>query len=320
MKKYFIQFGALAFFSFTVIVAYGQKTGSSDFSVSYANKAEGAKANSNFDPLGVSEWSPSKVNDNVFNIKKPRQKVVLPYRFLREEDILYRVKVIREIPINEKINMPFRYNIDEDNGNQRFIMLLLKGLKAKKIKAYSPVDDRFTEPLNYQELTDVIVGQPEVIQVTDWSDPSGNTKRDSLIVNEFDPQSVEYYRVKEEWVFDVAGGQLYSRTLGVAPLKNVLNADGSVRDRSVVFWLYYPDCREYFGSLEIYNPFNLSYRSTWEELWESKYYGSYIVKSSIQNPYNLSIAGYIKDPIMRLMESEKIKNEIFNYEQNVWSY
>lgn len=313
MKKYIL----IALFFSPFLWLGAQKKTSSNFSVSYSDKGDNSKA---YDPLGVTDWKPSRVNNNSYSEPKPRDKSVLPYEYLREEDILYRVKVWREIPIKEKFNMSFRYDTEGDTGDQRFIMLVLKGLKEKKIKAYAPDNDRFTDTLTYQELTDAIVGKPEVIQVTDWSDISGNTKKDTTIINEFDPNSVDFYRVKEEWVFDKERGYMVCRTLGIAPLKTILNADGSFRDRAVMFWLYYPGCRKYFSALEVYNAQNFAYRQTWEELWEQRMYSSFIVKSNIQNPFNLNIAAYIKNPVLRLLESEKIKNEIFDFEQNLWSY
>jgi hypothetical protein len=49
-------------------------------------------------------------------------------------------------------------------------------------------------------------------------------------------------------------------------------------------------------------------------------FGSYIVKSSIDNPANRNIRNYIKDPILALLEGDNIKDKIFNYEQDLWSY
>ena len=45
-----------------------------------------------------------------------------------------------------------------------------------------------------------------------------------------------------------------------------------------------------------------------------------IVKSSIDNPGDQPIASFIKDPILQLLEGENIKEKIFNYEQDLWSY
>ena len=74
----------------------------------------------------------------------------------------------------------------------------------------------------------------------------------------------------------------------------------------------------------MYNPKNMGQnRMTWEELFESRMFGSYIVKSTLDNPLNRFIRNvYSKDSegILRLLEGEKIKEKIFNYEQDLWSY
>ncbi|MFN6242726.1 MAG: hypothetical protein ACK4Y8_00025 [Bacteroidota bacterium] len=49
-------------------------------------------------------------------------------------------------------------------------------------------------------------------------------------------------------------------------------------------------------------------------------FSSYIVKSSLDNPQNKLIRNYIKDPILQLLEGENIKEKIFNFEQDLWSY
>ena len=59
---------------------------------------------------------------------------------------------------------------------------------------------------------------------------------------------------------------------------------------------------------------------SWEELFESRFFSSYIVKSTIENPYDLFVKQYINDPILRLLEGDEIKDKIFNYEQDLWSY
>jgi hypothetical protein len=59
---------------------------------------------------------------------------------------------------------------------------------------------------------------------------------------------------------------------------------------------------------------------SWEELFESRFFSSSIVKSTIENSYDQYIRQYINDPILRLLEGEAMKEKIFNYEQNLWSY
>jgi hypothetical protein len=50
------------------------------------------------------------------------------------------------------MNLPFRYAANEDNGNQRFISIILKAIKDREITAFDPIDDRFTKPLTPQSV------------------------------------------------------------------------------------------------------------------------------------------------------------------------
>ncbi|MFI5131731.1 MAG: hypothetical protein ACHQFX_17135 [Chitinophagales bacterium] len=49
-------------------------------------------------------------------------------------------------------------------------------------------------------------------------------------------------------------------------------------------------------------------------------FSSYIVKSTIDNASNRAIRASIKDPVLALLEGDNIKEKIFNYEQDLWSY
>ena len=88
-----------------------------------------------------------------------------------------------------------------------------------------------------------------------------------------------------------------------------------------MFWIYYPDLRPSLAKAEVYNPKNMGQsRMTWEELFESRMFSSYIVRSTLDNAANKSIRQYIKDPILALLEGDNIKEKIFNFEQDLWSY
>jgi hypothetical protein len=59
---------------------------------------------------------------------------------------------------------------------------------------------------------------------------------------------------------------------------------------------------------------------SWEELFESRMFSSRIVKSTVNNPNDLAISDYIKDRLLALLEGENVKEKIFSYEQDLWSY
>lgn len=222
------------------------------------------------------------------------------------------------------MNLPFVYKATEDNGNQRFIYILLNGIKAGQITAFDAnVDDRFTTPMTFQQIANGLVGQPRVLQIPDpVLDPDGSKgiMKDTTITEEFNPDAVERYQIKEEWVFDKESSRLHVRILGIAPEKTILNPDGSFRAVLPIFWVYYPEIRPILAKYEAYNGKNFGARMSWEELFESRMFSSRIIKSTVDNPGDQFIAGYIRDPILQLLEGENIKEKIFNYEQDLWSY
>jgi gliding motility associated protien GldN len=260
-------------------------------------------------------------NDAIVERNLVKDRMPLAYEHIREDDAVYRQRVWRELDVQEKMNLPFVYKATEDNGNQRFINILLQGIKSGQITAFE--DDRFTTPLTFKQISAGLVGTPQVIQVPDLVKDPDQTKglmRDTTIVAEFNPEAIQRYEMKEEWVFDKESSRMHVRILGISPEKTILNADGSFRAVVPIFWVYYPDLRPMLSKFEAYNGKNYGARMSWEELFESRMFASRIIKSTIDNPGDQFIEGYIKDPILRLLEGENIKEKIFNYEQDLWSY
>jgi gliding motility associated protien GldN len=291
---------------------------------------------SNYNPYGNVPIEQAPTSDGGFNdsaVKKSlrpdaafdksfiNERTPLPYEHLRVDDALFAEKVWREIDLREKMNQPFRYRTEDDNGDQRFISMLLKAVKSGEVTAFDAVDDRFTTPLGKDQVGLLTAGgTPDTSAVYDVNDPSKVVKY-VVSTSSFDPESVVKLRIKEEWVFDREASRMFVRILGIAPLKTILNANGTERGSSVMFWVYYPDLRPSLAKHEVYNPKNMgNSRMTWEELFESRMFSSYIVKSTLDNAFNKTIRQVIKDPILALLEGENIKERIFNYEQDLWSY
>ena len=257
--------------------------------------------------------------DAAFDKDFVTDRTPLPYEHLRWDDALYAQKVWRELDLREKLNQTFRYKAEDDNGDQRFISMLLKAVKTGQVVAFA--DDRFTTPLSSEENAAITAGGPkDTVAVRDIDDPN---KIVEYVVTQtsFDPETVLKLRIKEEWVFDREASRLFVRILGIAPLKTQYLPNGQERGSSVMFWVYYPDLRPILAKYEVYNPKNMGMgRMTWEELFESRMFSSYITKSTLDNPSNANIRQIVKDPILTLLEGENIKDRIFNYEQDLWSY
>lgn len=262
-------------------------------------------------------------NDNAIDRQLVKDRLPLAYEHIREDDAVYMHRVWREIDVHEKMNLPFVYKAEGDLGNQRFIYILLNSIKNDSITAFAPSDDRFTTPLSWKEIIEKLVGVPRTIQIPDMvKDPDGSLgyMKDTTIVDEFNPDKVEKFWVKEDWIFDKESSRMHVRILGIAPLKTITNEDGSYRDVTPLFWVYYPDLRPIFAKHEVYNGRNYGARMSWEELFESRMFASRIIKSTINNPNDEFVKQYVKDPILALLEGDNIKEKIFNYEQDLWSY
>src|SRR5699024_4580763 len=174
--------------------------------------------------------------------------------------------------------------------------------------------------MSEEEVANTVHGESQTIQVVD---PITGIETDTTIYNDFDPNSVTFYRLKEDWVFDKQTSRLYCRILGIAPLKNIYNEDGSLRARTPMFWLYYPDLRSILAKYEVYNANNYYQRLSWEDLFAMRYFSGHIIKAD--NPFDRSLKQKIPDDeeesgVKRLLEGRKIHDEIFNFEQNLWAY
>jgi len=272
------------------------------------------------DSVGAADTAIKKSlrNDNAFDKTGVMERTPLPYENLRWDDALFAEKVWRELDLREKINQVFRYEAQDDNGSQIFVDMLLKAVRSGEITAFA--DDRFTTPMSMDELNQMTVGSADTVPVTD---PNDINKIIEYRVTRaaFDSRSVVKLAMKEEWVFDREASRMFVRILGISPLQTKYLPNGQVRGVSQMFWVYYPDLRPLLAKYEVYNPKNMGMgRMTWEELFESRMFSSYVVKSTLDNPGNKAIRTYIKDPILALLEGDNIRERMFNYEQDLWSY
>lgn len=254
--------------------------------------------------------------DGVVERNLARDRTPIAYDYIREDDRFWEKRVWQVIDIREKINLPFQYNVEDESGvNQLFINILLEAIKNKEVEAFSAIDDRFTTVLPYSEIQTKLSGEERTVRSID---PVTGEEKMVTTRDDFDPRTIKQYKIKEVWVFDKEASALKVRILGIAPMVSRINEDGSVRASIPLFWVYYPDCRAILAKHDVYNQNNDASTISWEDLFEMRFFGSYIVKEN--NTYNREIKDYIKDGTMRLLEGQGIKDRIFNKEQDLWQY
>ncbi len=248
-----------------------------------------------------------------------KDRFPLPYENLREEDALFSEFLWEDIDAREKQNRPFIYQSYDQDADQRFFALLMRAIEKEGVTAFSPEDDRFTTPISLDEINTNLKGSLDTQLVQNVDNP--NIYDTTVFYNTKlapQPDSIYTFRLKEQFIFDGKTSRMYCRIIGIMPIATIKVNDKIMK--RPLFWLYYPDLRPTLAKTEIYNPRNFSNRITWEELFESRYFSSTVYKTTLDNYNDKPLNALFKDPMKRLLEGEKIKQKIFNYEQERWVY
>jgi len=233
---------------------------------------------------------------------------LLEYEPVREADIPWEKRIWRVIDVREKLNQPFAY------PEMPFFSILSEAAGNGEIKVFK--DDKFTEMLTPDEVLNQLV---EIDTVTVY-DPDTYEETVKITKSELNPEDIKRYRVKEIWFFDEEASRMKVRILGIAPVRDYYDKDtGIFKFEGPMFWIYYPEAREVLARYRVFNEENDAAPMTWYDVFEMREFASYIWKSSNVLDYRLQDY-YQKDGVQRLMESENIKSELFNWEHDLWTY
>ena len=260
-------------------------------------------------------WQPSLVRDGAYDRTQHNMRI-LEWPNLREADVLWKKRVWREIDTREKQNLAFRYPGDDETGGGYFIEIVLDAVKKGKIKAYSVYDDRFTTALTKEQVVELLVGKNDTLPV---EDPITGAITQKISHRDFNPDVVTRYRIKEDWMFDRNIGRMVSRIIGIAPLVDKYNEDGSYRGTTPLMWIYYPEARQVFAQYEVYNPQNDVQRMTWDDYLEGRYWSGRIIE--VSNPFNdKSFQNAGMSNMEALYQSQNMTEKIMDKEHDMWVY
>ena len=245
-------------------------------------------------------------------------KRVVPYPHLREADVMYKRRIWQEIDLRQKFNHTFYFPLDPIQDRKNLFDVVREALLVEgSLVAYSagPLgeDDEFTFPLSADSIRTILNPVTLVKQYDDFGEVIGTVEQS----NELSSDKITRYRIKEDWIWDRQRSERYVRILGIAPMMEDFDIDGNSVGFRPLFWLYYPECRYVFANSEVYNMFNDAQRRTYEDLFQKRYFSSYIVKED--NAFNRQIVSYARG-LDALAESERIQQELFNIEHDIWNY
>ncbi len=236
---------------------------------------------------------------------------VINYTSLRESDVAWEKRVWRDIDMREKQNQPLYFPIEYNACRTSLFQTITRQILNGNIIAFK--DDEFLIPYDPSEFRKRIIKTDTVERIV--YDPEGNEHVEMVPVSDSTSiyERILKFRLKEDWFFDRQKSSLEVRIIGLAAFEYNEERDYYKE----VYWVYFPACRPYFAKNDVYNFKNDAERRSLDDIFWKRQFSSVIVKES--NVYDRFIDQYEKG-IDALVESDKIKTNIFAWEHDLWNY
>lgn len=243
--------------------------------------------------------------DGFYQANNLEDAVPFAYPEINMKNIRFYKRVWRDIDLKDEKNYLLAVP-----GNS-LIEIIMKGIETGKLSPYSPEDDSFKGKMTAREG---LARFADSVLVPIFDD-EGNQIDSKMALNEFDPQRVTKFRVKEDLFFDKQRSRMESRIIGIAPLMNITTSSELAESvgSTPAFWLYFPQLRYSLVKVDITDPEKGLYDMTMDDLFVQKKYASTIIRESS--------AGMMKmaDEASQLQDSKEIEQKIDAYKKKLWT-
>lgn len=222
--------------------------------------------------------------------------------------------------LREKLNQPFYYPLKKTNCLRCLLDVIKQSLAEGTITAYSQpafFDDFTSPPMTKTEIAALFIK----FDTTYVDDGNGNqiptaTKQD------IGCEQIKQYQIKEDWFFDRERSIMDVRIIGICPLQEKYTETGEFKGYEKMFWIYFPEARPVFAKNIVFNARgtgggNNSDQRTFDDLFWKRQFSSFITKES--NVYDRNVNEYTIG-INSILEAEKIKEKVFNFEHDLWHF
>ncbi|MBS1613597.1 MAG: gliding motility protein GldN [Bacteroidetes bacterium] len=234
----------------------------------------------------------------------------IPFEYVREADVMWSKMIWRVIDVNQKMNLPLAY------PQKPLAQLIHEAAKKGEVTVYDPAveyADQFRSIMDTDKVKDIGERIDTVIQV----DPLSLTEVEVEVAQHLDYGKIVKYKVKEVWYFDTKNSTMQVRIIALAPVMEYRDAAGNYIGDMVMYWVPYENLRTLFAKNEVPNPQNDSQHYSWDDLFVMRKFGSTIYKES--NVYDRNIQEYATG-VDALLEADRIKQELFEKEHDLWNY
>lgn len=253
--------------------------------------------------------------DDIVSKRLIIENKIMTQQPIREADIAWEKRIQRVIDTREKMNLSF---VSEELN----LFTVLKTLIMDgKIAGFN--DEWFKNQMSPEELEGKMIKMDTSMSL----DPDTYEEKIVIARNDINWRDVQQYRVKEVWYFDKQRSVMDVRILGIAPIYQSAQDKIAGIPPAPIFWVYFPQCREHMSRFRVFNEENDVAPMTWTDIFDTRVFTSYIYKRSNVLDYRLKDF-FVGDPddtenrsgIDMLLYSEKIKNELMNFEHDLWEY
>lgn len=134
-------------------------------------------------------------------------------------------------------------------------------------------------------------------------------------------EDVSDYKIVGLWYFDKRQSDLRYRILGICPvMPDVYTLDKEEKEYNEMFWIFVPGARELLHEWKAFNDKNSSLPISFDHLLNTRRFNATVYKE--ENVYNdREIKEYISEnSLMQLLESDRVREKVRNFEQDMWNY
>ncbi|WP_194765641.1 gliding motility protein GldN [Tamlana sp. I1] len=273
---------------------------------------------------------------NILNAKSPDeigvrtadQKAVdndkpLEYGYVDDRDILFSKMVWEKVVLDERANFPLYYPIDTNNiGSDRRSLydVLMKNIRNGKIENIYD-DSYFTSKRTLKDIQFALMKVDTTELGIEQLNAGETLSAEYINRREITGADIKAYHIKGLWYFDKRQAEMKYRLLGIAPVAPDVNfIDDEQPDLVELFWVFFPDAREVLHEAKSFNNVNSSMPFSYDHVLNARRFHGYIYREeNVQG--DRAISEYVsQNALMQLLESQRIKDKIRDFELDMWTY